>query len=151
MLVKKNNLEVEKKESDDKQDIFNLEELLCDIQDTIEKKHPTNFMLEMKEIIAAKDQLYVQLDNMKAEQRILQENHEQERNHLLQEICDLKHKLEESNGFADEITLKLEEESLKCRDLEVKLGESQLDSDALKESIEFEHKTRNMVQGSLRY
>ena len=77
--------------------------------------------------------------------------HQQERTNLQQEIYNLKQKLEESNGFADEITLKLEEESLKCRVLEVKLGESQLDSDVLKESIEFEHKTRYMVQGPLSY
>ena len=44
-------LELERKESEANHDVFNLEELLCDIQDSIEKKHPGNFLEEMKEII----------------------------------------------------------------------------------------------------
>ena len=139
-LMKQTSLVLEKKESDDKQDVFNLEELLCDIQDTIEKQHPTNFMEEMKEIIAAKDQLYQQLDSMKSEQRILQENQEQERNKHVQENCQLKQKLEESNGLADEITLKLEEESCKARSLEIELRESKVETDLLKESFGITHK-----------
>ena len=133
-LVKQTSLEIEKKESDEKHDVFNLEELLCDIQDTIEKQHPTHFMEELKEIIAAKDQLYEQLVNMKSEQRILQENQEHERNLLLQENFQLKQKLEESNGLADEITFKLEEESCKVTGLETELRESKVETDLLKES-----------------
>ena len=138
-VVKPTSLELEKKESDDRHDVFNLEELLCDIQDSIEKKHPTNFMEEMKEIIAAKDQLYAQLDNMKSEHRILQENQGAKRQQLLQENSQLKQKLEESHGLADEITLKLEEESYKVRVLETELKESKGETDFLKESIEINH------------
>ena len=53
-------VDLEKKERQDTPDVFNLEELLCDIQDTIEKKQPTNFMEDMKEIIAAKGDKYIQ-------------------------------------------------------------------------------------------
>ena len=140
-LLKQTSLvELEKKERYDKPDVFNLEELLCDIQDTIEKKHPTNFLEEMKEILAAKDQLYEQLDNLKSEHRILQENQEQERNKLLQENAQLKQKMEESSGLADEITLKLEEESYKVRGLEIELRESKVETDLLKESNEIKNK-----------
>ena len=139
-LGKQTSQELEKRESDDRPDVFNLEELLCDIQDTIEKKQPTNFMEEMKEIIAAKDQLYQQLDKMKSEHRILQENQEQERRTLLQENSELKQKLEESSRLSDEITLKLEEESSKVRGLETGLRESKVETDLLKESIKIKQK-----------
>ena len=138
-------LELERKESEANHDVFNLEELLCEIQDSIEKKHPGNFLEEMKEIIAAKDQLFDQLDRMKSEQRILQENQEQEKNKLLQENCQVKLKLDESNGLADEITLKLEEESYKVRGLEIELRESKVETDLLKESIEILSSLRNKM------
>ena len=85
--------------------------------------------------ITAKDLLYDQLANIKSEHRILAENQQQERHKLLQEIAQLKQKLEDSSGLADEITLKLEEESYKVRGLEIELRESKGETDLLKESI----------------
>ena len=116
--------------------MFNLEELLCDIQDSIEKKQP-NFIEEMKDIISAKDKLYEQLNQMKAEKIILQENGKNERNKLIQEYCLLQEKWKESQSFVDEITLNLEKETSKNKDLEIKLRESQGETELLKESPGF--------------
>ena len=117
-------------------DVFNLEELLCDIQDSIEKKQP-NFIEEMKDIISAKDKLYEQLNQMKAEKIILQENGKNERNKLIQEYCLLQEKWKESQSFVDEITLNLEKETSKIKDLEINLREFKGETELLKESPGF--------------
>ena len=102
-------------------DVFNLEELLCDIQDSIEKKQP-NFLEEMKEILS--------------EQKILQEIEKSEKNRLLLENHELQHKWEESKILLNEIKMKLEEESSRTKDLEIKLKESMGEQESLKASLE---------------
>ena len=107
------------KENTASSDVFNLEELLCDIQESIEKKQP-NFLEEMKEILS--------------EQRMLQEMEKNEKNTLLLENRELQHKCEESEILLKEINMKLEEESSRIKDLELELKESIGEKESLKAS-----------------
>ena len=134
LAVSQKSLESEKENSArTPSDIFNLEELLCDIQDSIEKKQP-NFMEDMKDIISAKDRLYEELNQMKAEKIILGENWKNDRMKLVQENSLLHEKCKESQNIVDEITLNLEMETSKTKDLESKLSETEGETELLKES-----------------
>ena len=121
LVTSQRSLEDSEKENSQRStnDIFNLEELLCDIQDSIERKQP-NLVEEMKEIINVKDQLSEQLEKMKSEQSMLHEHEINEKNRILRENSELQHKWVESQSLVDEITLKLEEESSRVKDFESK-------------------------------
>lgn len=134
LVVSQKSLESEKENSPrTPSDIFNLEELLCDIQDSIEKKQP-NFMEDMKDIISAKDKLYEELNQMKAEKIILEENWKNDRIKLVQENSLLNEKCKESQNIVDEITLNLEMKTSKLKDFESKLSEFKGETELLKES-----------------
>ena len=71
---------------------------------------------------------------MKAEKIILGENWKNDRMKLVQENYLLHEKCKESQNIVDEITLNLEMETSKTKDLESKLSETKGETELLKES-----------------